>query len=86
MSEKREPRIADLVVYRSRAGVDMPGIVTALAPVDDDGVQRAVFLELFPPPGEAKDLIDRQWGVAAARGVGEEWYVQRWRWPDDPGA
>lgn len=72
-----EPTLGRIVIYRSRAGVDMPAIVTGLVEGDPD----AVFLEIFPPPGASKDIIDGHWGVVQAL------YPDRagpctWRWPE----
>lgn len=80
----QEPTIGRIVIYTSKMGVDMPAIVTGLPPADEDGVQRSVFLAMFPPPGHGVEHIDRVWGVPHARGVGPEWFVGRWRWPERP--
>lgn len=76
-----EPKIGEIVIYQTRRGTDMPAIVTGLAPVDEDGVQRAVFLHMFPPPGHAAELFDREWGVPHASGIGDGWFTGRWRRP-----
>lgn len=61
------PDIGDVVLYRSRAGVDMPAIVTAHVVLDE----RSEHLTLFPPPGEAADVLSNDWGAERAAGDGE---------------
>lgn len=53
------PQIGDVVLYRSRHGLDMAAIVTA--PADQEG--HYLHLHLFPPPGEAADYLDHEWGA-----------------------
>lgn len=74
----QQPSIGRIVIYRSRSDVDMAAIVTGLGPVDDDGVQRLAHLQVFPPPGEATELMDREWGVAQS----DKPLPGRWRWPE----
>lgn len=70
-----QPSIGRIVIYRSRAGVDMPAIITALA-VDED----SVHLHLFPPPGAAADGLSYEFGTARAEDE-QDPALETWRWP-----
>ena len=72
-TETPKPSIGRIVIYRTRDGIDLPAIITAL--VDTDG--RAVHIEQFAPPGVAKDHIGYQWGVE-----GPSLESGCWRWPE----
>jgi hypothetical protein len=70
-----------IVIYRNRAGVDMPAIVTQVIEQDKDDPD--VHLTPFPPPGEAADPPDRQWG--ALYDASDDPLPQTWRWPERVG-
>jgi hypothetical protein len=73
-------RVGDIVLYRNREGVDMPAIITALLPADEDGVVRDVHLHVFVPPGEAPDQISHQFGAHLAEGHSESgMWLGTWR-------
>ena len=82
VGEHQHPSIGRIVIYRNRAGIDMPAIVTE---VTDPTEGLFVHLHIFPPPGQAADpLTDREWGwphesqvVGVATGC--------WRWPERQG-
>jgi hypothetical protein len=65
-AKPQQPKVADIVLYRSKAGVDMAAIITALGDQDRDGIHRDVQLHVFVPPGEQPDLLSHQWGVHRA--------------------
>lgn len=67
--------IGEGVIYRSKAGVDLAAIITAVVDADEGWVQ----LEQFPPPGVAADSIDYQWGVPQHVGDREP-RRGSWRW------
>lgn len=70
------------MIYRNVAGVDMAAIVTGLVLEPDDEQQVAgVHLELFPPPGLGKDLLNTQWGVRQTPDPAEP-EDGCWRWPE----
>lgn len=56
-------RLGDIVIYRSRSGVDMAAIVTQVGISATDGSEPYLHLSLFPPPGEAADPLSHQWGA-----------------------
>lgn len=61
------PELGEIVIYRSRDGADMPGLITGIAnPETGD-----VHLELFSPPHVRKDILDPSWGAARWDGQGE---------------
>lgn len=67
-----QPTIGRIVIYRTKAGADIPAIVTAV--IDLEG---AVHLQQFVPPGVGMDAISYEWGVdgpAERNGC--------WRWPE----
>ena len=80
------PTIGRIVIYRNRAGIDMPAIITGLA--QDPAAPQAivgVHLTCFPPPGEAPDYLDPTWGVRYRDDDthdGPADLAGRWRWPD----
>lgn len=65
MAAKRKPppppQVGDIVIYRSRDGIDMAALITQFT----DGFDWA-HLRLFPPPTEKKDHLDPQWGTSRA--------------------
>ena len=58
-------KVGEIVLYRSKRDVVMPAIVTALT--DETPY---VHLHLFPPPGEAADNLDHNWGAPYGDGPG----------------
>jgi hypothetical protein len=69
------PTIGRIVIYRSRAGVDMPAIITAVT--DDPGY---VHLHLFVPPGAQPDILSYEHGTPSEVGVTDARGC--WRWPE----
>lgn len=74
-----------IVVYRTRDGVDVPAIITA---VIDEG-RGAVHLQPFVPPGVSPDTISYQWGVPYDDPGGHSLPLDAdgraracWRWPE----
>lgn len=75
-----KPSIGRIVTYRTRAGVDIAALVTA---VIDDSPDEAVHLEQFPPPSVSADNISHQFGVPkAAEDATEFQTLETWRWPE----
>jgi len=83
-----KPSVGRIVIYRNRAGVDMPAIITALA--EEEGF---VHLHPFPPPGAAPDRqMGGDWGVehfdvelytgVEAAEISARQARGRWRWPE----
>ena len=71
------PTIGRIVLYRSRDGVDMPAIITAL--VNPGGTD--VHLHAFPPPGASPDVLSHEWGTEQAKNPSRP-ACQSWRWPE----
>jgi hypothetical protein len=77
--------IGRIVIYRTRGGVDVPAIVTAVI----DGEAGDVHLHPFVPPGVGADAISYQWGVPFEGAEGRTLALDEdgharvaWRWPE----
>lgn len=74
-----KPSIGRIVIYRTRAGVDIAAMVTAVL---EDSPDEAVHLKQFPPPSVSADNIDHQFGAPKAVGASELEMLGTWRWPE----
>jgi hypothetical protein len=74
-----KPSLGRIVIFRDRAGVDMPAIITEVTDPD----QGFVHLTAFPPPRAAPVVVfDQEWGWPHESQVFGASPTGCWRWPE----